>query len=138
MERGSSRPGLLVVSLLPTHFPVGTFFSVTSQSGDMSSYPGQLRSWSPLSVALALVSRCWRHFLPFFSGLRALYDSKVSRCEARGPISRFATLNSWTQTSEKSASRAGAGASSQSCGAALGRCHAPRHRRRPAVMTTVS
>lgn len=126
--------------VLPTHFPVGTFFSVTSQSDNMSSYPGQLCSRSPLRSPRPGFPLLAAHpvFLLQPRLLRALYDSKVSRCEAQGPISRFATLNSWTLTSEKSCSRASARASSRSCDAALGRCHAPRHRRRPAVVTIVS
>lgn len=126
MERGSSRPGLLLVShavsaanslprrnVLPGHVPIRQYVQLSGAAALRSPSP-----WPPTAAGTSCLSS------PGPRLLRALYDSKASRCEARGPISRFATLNSWTQPSEKSASRAGAGASSQSCGA-------PRHRRAP-------
>lgn len=141
MGRLSSRPRLLLVS------HAGAAAS-SLPSDNMSTYPGQLLRRGHSFGPLAPVSHVWQHFLSFSSCRGRLYSelfrilgSPAVKLMVQYHASRLSSgLNSWTQTSEKSASQGRWSVQSfgPSCRAALGRRHAPRRHRRPAVMTIVS
>lgn len=141
MGRLSSRPRRLLA-------PHAVAAASSLPSDNKSTYPGQSLLRGHSSGRLAPVSHCRQHFLSsssrrgrLYSELFRILHSPAVKLRVQYHASRLSSgLNSWTQTSEKSG---GHGRRSvQSFGpsrrAALARRHAPRHHRRPAVLTMAS
>lgn len=141
MGRPSSRPRLLLV-------PHAVAAASSLPSDNMSTFPGQSLLRGHSFGRLVPVSHCWQHFLSFsgprgrlHSELFRILNSPAVKLRVQYHASRPSSgLNSWTQTSEKSASHGRWSVQSfrPSRRAALGRRHAPRRHGRPAVLTMVS